>query len=122
MDQKIYHNVPEGYFEDLKTRLSAIPQEEHASGWERLRPYVALAAAFVAIVTVGTAVLRLSTCPAAQDYDDFGIAEIIPSTDSYIYYSSEVSEEPVSSEDDILEYLLNSNTSVEQIAYLGNEN
>ena len=119
MDQKIYHNVPEGYFEDLKTRLSAIPQEEHASGWERLRPYVALAAAFVAIVT---AVLRLSTSPVTQDYDDFGIAEIIPSTDSYIYYSSEVSEEPVSSEDDILEYLLNSNTSVEQIAYLGNEN
>jgi len=124
MEEKIYHNVPDGYFENLKTRLSAIPQQENVSGWGRMRPYLALVAAFLAIVTIGTVTLTLSTRSSASDeyYEEFGIAELIPTTDSFIYYSKGGGEEEISSEDDILEYLIQTRTSVEQIAYLGNEN
>ena len=124
MERKIYHNVPEGYFENLKTRLSAIPQEEAVSGWSRMRPYAALVAAFVAIVTVGSAILTLSSRSilSGEHSEEFGIAELIPSIDSYLYYSESDDTTEVSSEDDILEYLIQTHTSVEQIAYLGNEN
>jgi len=85
---------------------------------------VALVAAFIAIVTVGSAILTLSSrnILSGEHSEEFGIAELIPSIDSYLYYSESSDTTEVSSEDDIMEYLIQTHTSVEQIAYLGNEN
>lgn len=47
--------VPEGYFSELEERLGAIPRRNVAvSRFDKLKPYVALAAAFLIIVTCGT--------------------------------------------------------------------
>jgi hypothetical protein len=68
MNKKLNYSVPDGYFENLKTRLSQIPaQESRPSRITRLTPYLALAACFAFVVLVGNAVLNRTAVPAASD-------------------------------------------------------
>ena len=48
------YGVPDGYFNDLKTRLAAIPEKKTVNPgiWMRVKPYAALAACFAAILLV----------------------------------------------------------------------
>ncbi|MBR5925446.1 MAG: hypothetical protein IKZ60_08270 [Bacteroidales bacterium] len=70
MSKKIEYKVPDGYFENLKTRLSAIPaQEKQPSRMQKFTPYLALAACFAVAVLVGNLVLNRTTAPAASDED-----------------------------------------------------
>ena len=50
-------SVPEGYFTDLKARLGSIPERSivRQGPWSSVRPYLALAASFVAIAVISTA-------------------------------------------------------------------
>ena len=75
MSKKIQYRVPEGYFENLETRLSAIPaQEKQPSRMQKFAPYLALAACFALAVLVGNLVL----IPAASDEE---IIEYLISSD-----------------------------------------
>ena len=68
MRQKIDYKVPDGYFEDLRTRLSAIPaQEKQPTRMQRFSPYLALAACFAIAVLAGNLILRRTTAPVASD-------------------------------------------------------
>ena len=85
MNKKLNYSVPDGYFENLKNRLSSIPQQQEApSGLQRFTPYLALAACFAIAVFVGSMVLNRTTVPAA-------------------------------SEEEIIEYLINSDITLAQI-------
>ena len=59
---KVRPEVPQGYFEELRTRLGSIPEShssERSSGvLADMKPYLALAASFVAIFIAGTMILR----------------------------------------------------------------
>jgi len=62
------YNVPEGYFEGLRTKLSAIPaQEKQPTRVQKFAPYLALAACFGLAVLIGNFVLNKTTIPAASD-------------------------------------------------------
>lgn len=62
------YNVPDGYFENLQKRLSAIPaQEEKPSRMQKFTPYLALAACFAIAVMIGNFILRRSTVPVASE-------------------------------------------------------
>ena len=79
MIKKIQYRVPEGYFENLETRLSAIPaQEKQPSRMQKFAPYLALAACFALAVLVGNLVLNRTTVPAASDEE---IIEYLISSD-----------------------------------------
>ena len=70
MSKKIEYKVPDGYFENLRTRLSEIPaQEKQPTRMQRCSPYLALAACFAVAVLVGNLVLNRTTAPAASDED-----------------------------------------------------
>lgn len=85
MSKKIEYKVPDGYFENLKTRLSAIPaQEKQPSRMQKFTPYLALAACFAVAVLVGNLILNRTAMPAASD-------------------------------DEIIEYLINSDITLAQI-------
>ena len=61
-------STPEGYFEDLRMRLSEIPaQPARVSTVRRLAPYVAVAASFLLIVMVGNFILGRTAAPTAED-------------------------------------------------------
>ena len=79
MNKKLNYSVPDGYFENLKTRLSAIPeQEKRPSRIARVTPYFALAACFAVAVVVGQSILRKTAVPAASDEE---IIEYLISSD-----------------------------------------
>lgn len=85
MSKKIEYKVPDGYFEDLRTRLSAIPaQEKQPTRFQKFAPYLALAACFAVAVVAGNLILNRTAMPAA-------------------------------SEDEIIEYLINSDITLAQI-------
>ena len=68
MNKKLNYSVPDGYFENLKTRLSAIPQQQETPGrLQRFTPYLALAACFAMAIMVGSIVLNRTAAPAASD-------------------------------------------------------
>ena len=124
MNSRMPFKVPDGYFADLKERLEAIPagqESKELAGWQRLKPYVALAASFLVMVTGGTALLR-STAGSTEEvssYERFQMADLLPVTDPYLMYDGYEpadSSEDISS-DDIASYLIDSGTTLEHIEY-----
>jgi hypothetical protein len=128
-------NVPEGYFDQLQKRLEAIPSQHPVVQtpavtvplWTRVRPYVALAACMMMAFFVGNFFLGRNHLPTEaeqvmQDY--YYMADLIPVTNPYAIYDDspmELYSPESSSEDDVVEYLLSSGTSVDYIAYLLNQ-
>ena len=128
-------NVPEGYFDQLQKRLEAIPSQHPVVQtpavtvplWTRVRPYVALAACMLMAFFVGNFFLGSNNLPseaelAMQDY--YYMADLIPVTNPYAIYDDspmELYAPESSSEEDVVEYLLSSGTSVDYIAYLLNQ-
>ena len=92
----------------------------------RVRPYFALAAAFVAIVVCGTAVLKITSGVSEVEemsaLDKMQMADIVPVTDPYSIYCG-LQEEGIT-HDDITAYLIDSGTTLEHIEYYdaGNDN
>ncbi|MBR1927247.1 MAG: hypothetical protein IJ840_05810 [Bacteroidales bacterium] len=115
--------VHEGYFDSLNSRLEAIPSSRTSRPgvWTGVRPYLALAASFAAIVLIGNAVLRDTV--KDQSADPFaGIdsyADIISITNPEILYNDPESYFGELSDEDIINYLIESGTRTEHLAYAG---
>ena len=123
MNQNPHYSVPQGYFENLQARLSAIPAQEQKAAqptpWVRVRPYLAMAAAFAALVVSGTALLQ-HTARNANDlsYDELlSYSQLIPRTDPYMIYNDELEIEDEYTEDDIINYLIETGVPLELLAY-----
>lgn len=93
MDKKIEYGVPEGYFEGLEQRLSAIPRTGgKRNAASRLSPYLALAACMILSVILGNALLRKTASPKASDEEvieylinsDISLAQLMD-----IYYNNQ---------------------------------
>ncbi len=66
MKRQVPYRAPEGYFEDLQQRLSAIPgKEQQPSAWQKVTPYLALAAVFAAAFIAGNFLVSKTTVPQA---------------------------------------------------------
>lgn len=125
------YKVPDGYFDNLRVRLDSIPSAlrgEEASApetvvemptfWAKLRPYVALAAAFLILLTAGTAILKTTSGRMnISEEEYFQLASILPVTDPYAIYYDEYAEDDELSGDDIVNYLIETGVSLEQLAY-----
>jgi len=119
------YSVPEGYFDDLKARLSAIPQsagdqaEQHepVTLWMKVKPYMALAASFTAIVLAGNFVLKTASnrVNVISQAESFEYAYLIPETNPYAIYDSSASEGENVSSDDIVNYLIDTGVPVEKL-------
>ena len=117
--------VPDGYFEDLQGRLSGIPAARAAAeaphGVRRFAPYAAIAASMLLAVTVGNWILRRTAVRDVQgDYESMLIAEALGTTQAD-YYLLEEDSVGFLSDEDIVNYLIESGTTVEQINYVTDE-
>lgn len=127
--RKIQYSVPEGYFDELQARLERIPSVQNDgqaySRWSRVKPYLALAAAFAMILTAGTAVLKITAEKVVDsrmsEYEQIRMADLIPVTEPYLVYLKGDNESDISNAD-IVAYLIDSGTSLEHINYYGYEN
>ncbi len=126
--RKLPFDVPQGYFEGLKDRLGAIPEKgtdlpapllAAPSAWVRFRPYLAMAAAFLIMVTAGTALLRKTVGDQVgiSEYEHLKYADLIPVTDPYSIFAEAEDSDSSVSDDDIVAYLINTGTSLERIGY-----
>ncbi len=126
--RKNIYGVPPGYFDSLRTRLHRIPLEggeevEEVTAWTQIRPLMALAASMAVLFVCGTFVLKFSSSgtgsPSGEsDYMEYAYM-ITPNTDPYAIYSgapSVISDASTTSED-IINYLIETGVSLEQISY-----
>ncbi len=117
--RKAAFKVPEGYFEELGARLDAIPAlGRTVSPVQRMKPYLALAACFLGILLVGNAILGSTADKSSANdlYNDFAYARLIQSAE---YLHSVGTEQDTISDEDVVNYLIDSGTSAELIEYAG---
>ncbi len=108
--------VPDGYFAQLRPRLDSIPAAKAPSLWTRSRPYMSMAAAFLAVLVAGTALLRgVSAGDSDELYMDYAYIE--PSVDSFYVETGSDSDDALSS-DELEQYIINSAISVEHLTYI----
>lgn len=118
------YTVPEGYFEDLKARLSDLPsrgKDIPRGVWLRVRPYVALAACFAASFLIGNAVLRKTASvglSADPFYADMLYADMIPVWQPCETLFEVEEEASVATEEDIENYLIASGLSTRHLEYI----
>ena len=133
-EMKNTFKVPEGYFDSLQKRLEAIPSQHTEVRdpvvtvplWTRVRPYVALAACMLMAFFVGNFFLgrNQASSPAEFGLQDYYMADLIPVTNPYAIYDDapmDLYTIEGSSEEDVVQYLISSGTSVDYIAYLLNQ-
>lgn len=125
------YNTPDGYFDYLQMRLSEIPLQQHeesvpevkVSRWAKVAPYFALVACFVAILVTGRYVIDKTSVPAQTDsyltMENLYSADLVPYTSQYALfdedYFQEASYASEVSEEDIINYLINTNLPLNYI-------
>ena len=108
--------VPEGYFQNLEQKLSRIPQQEvRPSTLQKVSPWIAYAASLVILASVGGFIFKKSAEPVLQeeyswDYLSYLSRSLDPDGMLELEESSELTDE------DIVNFLLADNVSVELIA------
>lgn len=65
MKRHLPYSTPEGYFQDLQQRLAGIPAKKQATSFQKLSPYLALAAVFAVAVVVGNVIINKTAAPVA---------------------------------------------------------
>lgn len=114
---KATFKVPERYFEGLKARLDAIPaMNQTISPLQRMKPYLALAACFLAILLVGNVIVGGTVKKNAESdlYNEFVYASLLQANE---YLHSEADAQDTISDEDVVNYLIDSGTSTELIEY-----
>lgn len=103
---RLPYNVPEGYFESFKERmLSSLPdypekpRQPDMTLWQRIRPYVYLAAMFAGIWCMMQIFHRVSS-PAVSASDEYALAYFEP--DSYDFYIDGSSGQDIAVEDEVM--------------------
>lgn len=116
--QQIPYDIPEGYFSDLKKNLKSIPERENAVRsltWRKVMTYAAIAAASALLIVAGGFYL---SGIGQEDYfteeDYIVFSEQMTST---IYYesSSQYADTKTMTQDDIVEYLIETGTEIEEL-------
>jgi len=120
-------SVPDGYFDSLKERLGRIPEESSRAVpttlWMRVKPYAALAACFLAALVAGKLILSNTAGgshadPLMEEYGELFYSDLIPVTQpaESLFYEYEYESAEGVSEDDIINYLIETGTTAEQLA------
>lgn len=91
MKKQMPYSVPEGYMQSMQQRLEAIPDRaKGSSSWQKVSPYLALAAVFAAAFVIGGTLLK-RTIPSSSSEEiaayfmdsDLTLAQL---EDAYFYY------------------------------------
>ena len=91
MKKQMPYSVPEGYMQSMQQRLEAIPDRaKGSSSWQKISPYLALAAVFAAAFVIGGTLLK-RTIPSSSSEEiaayfmdsDLTLAQL---EDAYFYY------------------------------------
>lgn len=110
--------VPEGYFESLKRNAKDIATKKNScrpSFGKRIAPYVAIAASFAAIIAAGSAILKVTAGVNGTDDEAFIAEYIVPVTEPESVYYLSFNDADELTDEEIVEYLIESGVSLEEI-------
>ena len=122
------YDVPQGYFDGLRTALYLIPQREETSSPQtvstgrpgRMLPWFAMAACAVAAVVLSVGIINKSSSPADYlSYEQMLLADLIPHTgeEEFYYDLLEDNSVEVSTQDDLYDYLISGGASLNDTDY-----
>ena len=103
MKKQMPYSVPEGYMQSMQQKLEAIPDRAKdvgsgaavaprvgASPWQKISPYLALAAVFAAAFVIGSTLLKRTTSSSSSEEiaayymdSDLTLAQL---EDDFFYY------------------------------------
>lgn len=106
------YTVPEGYFETVRTEVKRVRQEPAVTIWSRLAPYASLAAVFVSIFAAGSLLFNRNEQEMTQE-DYLLFSEHFLTT--YEMENSLQFAEAEIEDNDIVEYLIYTGTTAEEI-------
>ncbi len=110
--KKMPYNLPEGYFDGFKSQMK--PYGPKRSG-RKMIPYIS-AAASVALLLAGGLLLSHRTSPADEfTHEDFLVFSDSMINTEYYEYSSEQYADAEMTNDDIIDYLIYSGISAEEV-------
>lgn len=115
--RRMPYSVPEGYFDTFRREMKK-PQTQVVSLWSRIIPYASVAAVFIFLVSAGTFILERTT-----DTRDFTQEDYILFSENFslntIYQVHEETQLADASlaDEDIIEYLIYTGVSAEEIEY-----
>lgn len=119
-------SVPDGYFDNFRKNMKPWESGKPYSSADgnnvvktgplrRIMPYVALAAMFAAIAFFGQAVLKNIGTDTDSEYGELIFADLIPLTEPDLIYHADESEDAGISGQDVVDYLIYSGISIEDI-------
>lgn len=91
MKKQMPYSIPEGYIQNVQQTLEAIPDRaKGSSSWQKVSPYLALAAVFAAAFVIGGTLLK-RTIPSSSSEEiaayymdsDLTLAQL---EDAFFYY------------------------------------
>lgn len=107
------YTAPEGYFEDFKSQMKPY-QKKQRNLMAKLSPYISIAAAFIFIVTAGTFLLRHTASSDEFTQEDYLLFANSMVNVEYYEETDQIAEASME-EEEIIEYLIYSGISAEEI-------
>lgn len=105
--------VPDGYFESFRQSISI---QQSPSLWKRFAPYASVAAAFLMILSAGTFILEKTTSGDEMTQEDYILfSDNMMNTINYEMNTEDQIAEAEINDDDIINYLIYSGISAEEI-------
>ncbi len=110
--KKMPYSLPDGYFEEFKAQMK--PQRT-LSPWKRALPYISVAAS-AAILIAGGLMLRQGSSPDDEfTHEDYLVFSNSMINTEYYEYDNEQYADAEMANDDIIDYLIYSGTTAEEI-------
>lgn len=104
--------VPEGYFSDFKEKVSVSQSYKIPTGESISRRYIAIAASFALLLGIGLG--SLSGLRNADEYNDIDLM-VLSDVSAESYYDLLSYDDGELSEEDIIEYLIDSGQDINDI-------
>ncbi len=112
--KKIPYTIPKGYFEEFKMQTKPCRRQ---SPWKKAGPYISIAASVTLLLAGGLLFSRLSSPADDFTHEDFLIfSDSMTSTEYYEYTAEQYADAEIAN-DDIIDYLIYSGISAEEIEH-----
>lgn len=105
--------TPDGYFEAFRSKVKK-PRAQGISLWSRIKPYASVAAVFIFMVTAGTFILERTAGPAGLTQEDYILFSDNFTLNTIYQEDAKIADAAIQDED-IIEYLIYSGVSAEEI-------
>lgn len=112
--KKMPYSTPEGYFDSFKANMKPSVHPHGQTFVGQLMPYAAMAAMFLFLVTGGTFILRHATPQEDLTQEDFIVFSTGMTNTLYYEDMNQIADAGIADED-IIEYLIYSGISAEEI-------